>query len=121
MWRYSIRSRKITENGVEAGIGHSGWGEYANDPTKCNVKKLGPLPPGKYRFGPAYKHDHLGPITMNLEPLPGTDTFGRSLFRIHGDNRTPEPFDASHGCLIAPRDVRMKMIHARDRILEVTE
>lgn len=121
MWSYSIRSRKLLENGKEIGTGYSGLNDFANDPTKVKEKGRGPIPPGKYRVGPAYKHDHLGPITMNLDPLPGTDTFGRSHFRIHGDNSTPAPFDGSWGCIVLPKMVRERMIFANDRTLEVTE
>jgi hypothetical protein len=121
MWRYSIRTRKITENGVELGTGYSGFNEFANNPEHVAVKGKGPIPPGKYRVGLAYKHDKLGPMCMNLDPLPGTNTHGRSHFRLHGDNSTPAPFDGSWGCIVMPRTVRERMIHAQDRILEVTE
>jgi hypothetical protein len=53
---------------------------------------------------------------MNLEPLPGADVFGRSLFRIHGDN---DENNASHGCLVTGPGVRRAMAAARDRVLEV--
>lgn len=120
MWSYNISSGEIRENGELRGKGYSGFGDAANDPAKVRERMRGPLPPGKYRFGKAYSHAKLGPVCMDLDPLPGTDTFGRSLFRVHGDNKTPEPFDGSHGCLVTARETREKMNGARDRVLEVT-
>lgn len=120
MWSFEISTGKIAENGHPQGSGYSGFGDAANDPAKVDERMRGPLPPGKYRIGKAYKHPKLGPICMDLAPLPGTDTFGRDLFRIHGDNKTPEPFDGSHGCLVTARETREKINASRDRILEVT-
>jgi len=47
--------------------------------------------------GEPYHHPKLGPFTINLIPCDGTNTFGRSAFRIHGDNKT---HNASEGCLV---------------------
>jgi hypothetical protein len=54
---------------------------------------------------------------MNLDPLPGTDMFGRSLFRIHGDNSA---HNASHGCIILSRKLRDQIAASQDRLLDVT-
>jgi hypothetical protein len=121
MWTFRISTGNILGNGLKIGHGYSGFGDCANDPKKVAVKMQGPIPPGKYRIEKAYTHLHLGPITMNLEPLPGTEMHGRSLFRIHGDNSTPAPFDGSHGCIILNRAVRTAINNSRDRILEVIE
>ncbi len=121
MWTYQTRARKLLENGKEAGIGYSGFNEYANDSAHKTVKGKGPIPPGKYRIGTAYKHDKLGPVCMNLDPLPGTNTFGRSHFRIHGDNGTEAPFDGSHGCLVLNRMLRERINFSQDKVLEVLE
>lgn len=99
---------------------YSGRGEHKNDPTATGIVMEGPIPCGKYRIGTAYKHDHLGVYTMNLDPLPGTNTLGRSLFRIHGDS-IAHPGDASHGCIIAPRSLRERINNMNDKVLEVTE
>src|SRR5690348_9743651 len=97
MWTYTISSGMIAENGALRGTGYSGRGVGRDNAALAHLAGTGPLPPGKYRFGAPYAHPKLGPACMNLEPLPGTDTFGRSLFRIHGDNQA---HDASHGCLV---------------------
>lgn len=119
MWTYRISIGQMSLNGApRPEVCYSGRGDYKNDPTACGVVMEGPIPTGKYRFDMAYKHDTLGPVTMNLTPLPGTDTHGRSLFRIHGDS-IAHPGDASHGCIIAPRALREAMNNSNDRILEV--
>lgn len=84
--------------------GYSGHGVHKNCPEDECIRHLGPIPRGKYRIGPRRDDPGgLGPVVMNLDPLPGTNTFGRSLFRIHGDNKE---HNASHGCIILPRAIR---------------
>jgi hypothetical protein len=51
-------------------------------------------------------------------PDRGTETFGRSEFRIHGDS-IAHPGMASHGCIILPRAVRDAIWRSGDRALEV--
>lgn len=92
-----------------SGVGYSGFGVYRNDPHAVDIPDSGPTPPGLYKIGPAYDDPHLGPCVMHLDPLPGTHTFGRSLFRIHGDNAT---HTASHGCIILNHDLRVAIAHS---------
>ena len=61
-----------------------------------------------------------GPFTLVLAPAPGTETHGRSAFRIHGDS-IRLPGTASHGCIILPRPVREAIWASGDRDLEVVE
>jgi lipoprotein-anchoring transpeptidase ErfK/SrfK len=116
MWTYSVAGGALARNGAARGAGYSGFGEGRNNIGKVKVPMVGPIPPGRYRIGPAYRHARLGPVTMNLDPMPGTDCFGRSLFRIHGDNATR---DASHGCIILARPLREAIASSGDRILDV--
>ena len=116
MWIYTISTGVIAQNGALRGTGYSGHGEGRDNVAMVHVAGKGPLPPGRYRFGAAYAHPRLGPLCMVLEPLPGTEVFGRSAFRIHGDNRD---HDASHGCLVTGPGVRRAMDASRDRVLEV--
>jgi hypothetical protein len=53
---------------------------------------------------------------MHLDPLPGTSTFGRSLFRIHGNNAVN---DASHGCVILGPFIRRAIADSDDTDFEV--
>lgn len=119
MWQYKIGTGIMSENGKpRPEVCYSGFDEHKNDPSMVGVPNVGPIPPGKYKIGLGYTHTLLGPVVMNLDPLPGTNTLGRSLFRIHGDNAN---HNASHGCIIAPRTLRLVINASQDRILEVTE
>lgn len=97
MWTYSQSTGDLLRDGDFAGTGYSGASIARNDPNEQSVPDVGPIPVGAYTIGTPYDHPHLGPCVMNLDPLPDTNTFGRSLFRIHGDNAR---HDASHGCII---------------------
>ncbi len=79
--------------------------EGRNRPSMQTVPKVGPLPRGRYKIGPAYNHPKLGPITMNLTPQQGNQMYGRSEFRIHGDS-IHSPGTASEGCLCLPPAAR---------------
>src|SRR4051812_34655019 len=59
--------------------------------------------PGRYDIS-SHTTTTKGPMTIPLTPRPGTNTFGRDLFRIHGDNKAGN-HTASHGCIIlGPKD-----------------
>lgn len=121
MWGFNISKGTITNNGLMVGIGYSGHGDGKGNSKLVAVPNVGPIPPGKYRIGKAYDDPGgLGPCVMHLDPLPGTNVFGRSLFRIHGDS-IKTPGTASHGCVIAPPAVRRAINQSQDRVLEVTE
>ena len=55
---------------------------------------------------------------MNLTPENGTDTLGRDLFRIHGDN-SAHNHTASHGCIVTGPNVRNLINNGSDRVLRV--
>lgn len=118
MWTYHQRSGELTRNGAYEATGYSGTGTGRNRPEAQAVIATGPIPRGKYKIGKAYKHDHLGPMVMNLDPMDGTDTHGRTLFRIHGDNAR---HDASHGCIILGPSMRKEIAESKDHELEVVE
>ncbi len=117
MWSYSQTSRVLMHDAIVKGHGYSGFGPGRDNPAMEGVPGVGPIPRGHYTIGPVYKHEHLGPIVMNLDPMPGTNTFGRSLFRIHGNNATN---DASHGCIILGPDLRKAIADSKDTTLVVT-
>lgn len=100
--------------------GYAGHGAGKNNPTAQNVPFVGPIPVGRWKIGKPFHHPELGELTFPLVPLEGTQTFGRMLFRIHGDN--PEHIGASSdGCIVLPRDVReqIQKILPVDDLLEV--
>lgn len=98
------------------GLGYSGFGPGKNNVDFENVKEVGPIPRGHYVLGWAYTHPKLGPVVFNLTPTKDTNTFGRDLFRIHGDNKD---HTASHGCIIQGRLVREHIRDTGDIYLQV--
>lgn len=118
-WRHEIRSGHLYDpSGHLRGIGYAGHGAGKNNPDWCDVVGIGPIPPGLYSIGPAYRHEHLGPTTMNLDPLEGTETYGRSLFRMHGENAA-HPGESSDGCPVHDHGARGLVAESLDRVLEV--
>jgi hypothetical protein len=117
MWRYGQASRELLHDDRFEGSGYSGSGAGRDAPAMQEREGVGPIPQGRYRIGPAYDDPRLGPCVMHLDPLPGTNTFGRSLFRIHGDNAR---HDASHGCIILGPAIRRLIAADPDRALLVT-
>jgi hypothetical protein len=117
----------FNSSGLRIGVGFSGYGENRNKPELQNVSNVGCIPKGKYTIGNAYKHDHLGPVVMNLIPDPDNSMFGRSLFRIHGvsyDNPLTaenETLLSSHGCICMDRKVRELVAASDDKELLVIE
>lgn len=116
MLTFNRREGTLTGEVTASGI-WSGHKNAANDPSREQEHGVGPLPAGTYAIGALRDGEHLGPDVMNLDPLPGTNTFGRSLFRIHGDFAGDTDHSASDGCIIAPRAVRLAINQIADRRL----
>ena len=121
MWSYRQSDGELRDGaGAHAATGYSGAGHTAatgrNNPDMQGVSNKGPIPRGRYRIGAPHTSDHTGPYTMNLDAEPGTDTLGRSAFRIHGNDAQD---DASHGCIIMARFVRTRIWESGDHEIEV--
>lgn len=120
MWLYRITTgelfRRVTAEG------YSGHGEGVNQPDLQDVKKVGPIPFGKWTIGPARDDTGHGPVVMTLTPGEDTETYGRSGFLIHGDlvGHVGEHL-ASEGCIILPRMVREQIAASGDHDLVVEE
>ena len=97
---------------------YSGHGEGINNPALSHVTDVGPIPIGTYAIGTFFDDPEKGPCVAHLTPQEGTDTFGRSGFMIHGDNKQLN-HSASHGCIIAPRNVREALKASGETSLEV--
>ncbi len=117
-WQYKQSTGELTQDGVFEGTGYSGASVGRNNPDEQSIPDVGPIPQGRYAIGPAYDDiGKLGPCVMALDAIvPPTNTFGRSLFRIHGDNVN---HDASHGCIILGPAIRRVIASSADRILVV--
>ena len=98
--------RLLSPEGVCLGTGYAGNGSGCNNPDAEDQHGVGPLPRGVYTLGAPYHNEHTGRVTLNLDPLPGNEMFGRSLFRLHGDNSLLNR-TASDGCIIMPLGVRL--------------
>jgi hypothetical protein len=116
MYTYSQRTGELLHKGKAFGRGYSGTGPGRDNPAMEGVPYIGPIPRGIYSIGPAYDDPHLGPCVMHLNPHPATNTFGRTAFRIHGNNAAN---DASHGCIILGPQYRQAIRAGADKDLTV--
>jgi hypothetical protein len=97
--------------------GYSGKGEGLNNPAMQHVVATGPIPQGWYRIGPLRSSKRTGKNIADLTPLPGTNTFGRSAFQLHGDNSKGNR-SASSGCIIV-NPIRVVLINSNVDLLKV--
>lgn len=128
MWTFEVKSGKVSgPAGTFIGTAYSGNGSDLDNPATEAVSCHGPIPLGKWTIGEFFDDlepnppdglEHKGPQVCHLSPMEGTDTFGRSGFMIHGDNRAMN-HTASDGCIVAPRFVRDRISESGDRILQV--
>lgn len=121
MWSFQQSTGMLAHDGGEVGAGYSGHGSGVNNPAWQREPMVGPIPQGKYRIGAPFAHPAAGPICMRLTALPGTNTFGRAGFMMHGDNRAMD-HTASEGCIIAARGYRLQVaatVLGGDDVLEV--
>jgi hypothetical protein len=131
-WVYSQSTGQLTHvdpNGdidYAANGGYSGYGAgYKNNPAMQSVQAAqkgdpaGPIPQGSYSIGQPRDSVNTGPYVMDLTPLPGTNTFNRTLLEIHGERKKGPPGKASTGCIIEPLNVRQKIANSNDNCLQV--
>lgn len=116
-WEYDQSIGELRHNGQLFQKGYSGNGAGINNPAMESVRGHGPIPKGYYRISGS--HDTITPVTIILDPILGTNTFGRSLFRIHGGKRNGER-TASDGCIIIDGvSNRQHVLNSGDTILVV--
>ena len=127
-WKYKQSTGQLFDPaGVQVDLAWSGYGENRNKPELQSVKHLGCIPRGFYTIGQAYRHAKLGKLTMNLEPYPDNEMFGRSLFRFHGyakddpKTQTNETLSSSHGCIVTEYAIRVMIAESGDKVLEVID
>lgn len=118
MWTWDQSAGTLTRDGLIEGRGYAGHQYGKNNPDAQDAPGIGPVPRGMWTIGEPHTSPTTGPFTMNLDPEPGTDTCGRSAFRIHGDS-IANPGEASHGCIILPRPVRVEIWTSGDHTLQV--
>jgi len=117
-WIWDQSAGELRRDGAVVSRGYAGAGRGKNNPALQAAVGVGPIPRGLWRIAGVHDSPATGPFTIILEPIPGTDTCGRSAFRIHGDS-IRHPGEASHGCIILPRSVREQIWRSGDHQLEV--
>jgi hypothetical protein len=117
-WVWDQSAGELRRDGKLVSKGYAGYRATANDPSRQAERGMGPIPRGIWRMTGVKNSPNTGPFTIVLEPEPGTDTCGRSAFRIHGDNSRGDR-SASHGCIILPRTVRETIWRSGQRLIEV--
>lgn len=103
------------------GKGYAGHGAGVNNTLYEDIRELGPLPQGWYTIGEPQDHPRLGPFVMRLMADASNQMHGRTGFYVHGDNTTPDPRDASRGCIVLDRAVREKVAASGNRRLRVVD
>ena len=117
MWTYSQGTGHLYDtDGKKVATGYSGKGHGKNNCDMQHIPSVGPIPRGMWFIGKPRDSKNVGPFAMDLKPVEGTLTYGRSAFMIHGDNRTGT---ASEGCIILPRRARHIIWDSGDRVLNV--
>lgn len=115
-WRFEQNTGLLyDEVGKVAGQGYSGKGKGKNDPNMANVPNVGPIPVGGWEIGPPFYSTKNGPYCLPLTPKTWQARWG---FLIHGDSMN-HPGQASEGCIILSREVRMRIWNSGDHQLEV--
>jgi len=119
MYQYFQSSGRLERDRVLLLVGYAGHGPGLNDPAFQNQHDIGPLPQGRYTMTALIDSPHTGLATIILDPDPANHMFGRSGFRIHGDNGAANQ-TASDGCIIAGHSMDRKRIwHSGDHVIEV--
>ena len=119
-WAYRQSTGElIAPSGEVVGTGYSGHGAGVNNPADQAIPDVGPLPQGRWTLGPLQPtHPGLGPDVLPLYGQPGTNTFGRVGFYIHGDNAAMD-HTGSEGCLVLVHPLRLMLAASTDRTLVV--
>lgn len=119
IYRQSLGSWHFPLPSTLVSMGYSGAGVGKNNPAMQAIHDTGPIPCGMWEItGPPFDTTEHGPDVLRLNPAPGTNTFGRSGFLVHGDSIL-HPGMASEGCIIMPHDIRLKIWASGDYDLQV--
>ncbi len=112
-WTYEQSTGNIFHNGKFIEHGYSGVLTNKNNPARQNVKGMGPITRGVYDIGKTTYSKR--PLTVELHQISG-QSFGRSLFRIHGERLHGPAGYASAGCIILGPLTRQKISGSRERL-----
>lgn len=119
-WVYDQSSGDLFHDDRFYGTGYSGKGRTAaegrNNGAMEGKKRRGPIPKGRWRIGKPITSKTMGAIAIPLKPDDKKAALGRSGFFIHGNNAAN---DASIGCIILSKNLRLEILGTGDRILDV--
>lgn len=88
---------------------YSGFGQGKNNPAMERLQNVGPIPAIDWIISRWEDHwEDKGPQVAILRPFVSDAAYNRSGFLIHGDSAS-HPGEASHGCIIAARNVRDRL------------
>lgn len=118
MWTFIQKTGNLYQDGILKGAGYSGRGIGLLNPNAESLTDIGPIPVGLYVIGDFQDHPHLGSLVAPLTPLPGTETYHRDGFFIHGDNALLN-YTASEGCVILSHVLRLTISESQDKNFEV--
>lgn len=119
-WTYEQSTGRLLLNGQLVAQGYSGSGGGKNNPEVEHMADLGPIPRGMWQIlPPRLKTSSRGPYVLPLKPV-NHNARGRYGFLIHGDSRS-HPGSASKGCIILPKDIRVRIWESGIHKLEVVK
>jgi hypothetical protein len=119
MWRFVQGTGAIFHDGVPKGAGYSGGGAGKNNPAMQADHDEGPIPSGFYTIAGLINSDPVcGEYVLVLSPDAANQMFGREGFRWHGDS-IEHPGQASHGCIVSARPLRIEAWEGLDHSLHV--
>jgi hypothetical protein len=119
MYTYCQSTGVLDHDGVPLLNCYAGHGAGVNNPAMQGQHDVGPLPQGRYTMTSLVDSPRTGLATIILDPDPANQMFGRSGFRIHGDNPAVNR-TASDGCIIAGHAPdRVGIWNSGDHLLEV--
>jgi len=114
MWTFVQRTGEVLHNDAHFCFGYAGaQPDGYNNPEAQAIHNVGPLPCGRYTMGKPYDSPHTGPFTIPLMPNAQNTMYGRSEFKIHGDD-VKNPGHGSDGCIVLSRTNRQLMWESGD-------
>lgn len=119
MWIWSQSKGEMKHDDVLLGVGYAGMGLGKNNTLFQEIHNQGPLPQGSYTIQAPRDSGTLGPYVLDLEPAETNQMFGRSLFRIHGENASHVGY-SSDGCIVLNHPDRVQIWESGDHALTVT-
>jgi hypothetical protein len=123
-WVFDVRSGRFyrpVSFGATYNNVYSGAPGYQNNPSYETSRDAGPIPRGMWRMSgwrARSNNNRLSDVIV-LEPMPGTNAYGRDGFLIHGDNRNGDR-SASNGCIIiGGAENRLRIWRSGVRLIQV--